>query len=112
MNMMLNQNSLLSSLAMLPESEREKVLGRHVTELKEGWLDENEEIKHKGWVPLSTILGTDRVPAAAAKVINQAVNAMKDKGDITGKNLWQAIEYWAADYLSQGEEIERPGPGA
>jgi len=87
--------NVATQLALLLE-----VLDRHITELKEGWLDDSEEIKHKGWVPLSTILGTDRVPAEAAKIINKAVNAMKDKGDITGKNLWQAIEYWAAEYLS------------
>jgi len=71
---------------------------RYQTELAEGW-EESEGGKQRSWVPLSSILGTDKVPVEAAKVIKKAVDMMQAKGEITKKNLWQAVEYWAAEYL-------------
>lgn len=73
---------------------------RHQEELKAGWLDENGELIHKNFVPISSVLGTDLIPSAAAEVINRAVEKMMASGEITNKNKWQALEYMAADYLS------------
>jgi hypothetical protein len=52
------------------------------------------------WVPVSEIIGTDSVPEPAAAVIRAAIEKMRDAGEIGEKNLWQALEYWAADYLA------------
>ena len=49
---------------------------RHKTDLLEGWLDKNGELKHKNKVPLASVLGTDEIPAESAKIIHQAVERM------------------------------------
>ena len=78
-----------------------EVFQKHQGDLKAGWLDEGEEsVLHKGWIPLCSILGTDQVPAEAAITIQKAVARLIDRSEITSKNKWQALEYWAADYLS------------
>lgn len=72
---------------------------KHQAELAEGWAD-REETKNASWVPLASIFGGDRVPIESAKVIRQAAERMMDTGDVTKKNLWQAVEFWAAEYLA------------
>lgn len=72
----------------------------NLDQLSDGWYDaETGGAKHKGWVPLSTILGNDKVPAQAAAVIKRAIDKMIADGEITTKNRWQALEFWAAEYL-------------
>jgi ParB-like nuclease domain len=52
-------------------------------------------------VHLKDILGTAWVPKEAALVIRDAVQKMVRAGDIGQANRWQALEYWAAEYLQQ-----------
>ena len=73
------------------------VFENHLTDLAEGWTE--RETSTREWVPLASIIGTDNIPVESARVIQKAVQKMMDKGEITKKNLWKAIEYWAADYL-------------
>jgi hypothetical protein len=40
------------------------------------------------------------VPVAAAGTIRRALKQMRKRGDLTENNGWQALEYWAADYLN------------
>jgi hypothetical protein len=56
------------------------------------------------WVPISALLRSRSIPLAAAKVINQALDKMMADGDTGPKNRWQALEYWAADYLNESGE--------
>lgn len=73
----------------------------HRTDLQDGWYDtETEEPKHDGWIPLSTILGVDDIPAASAAVVNKALQKMISSGDLNSKSRWLALEAWAADYLA------------
>lgn len=72
---------------------------RHLTDLAEGWCD-GDKPKHDKWVPLASIFGTVNVPPAAGLVMRKALAKMEAKGDVTPKALWQALEYWSADYLS------------
>ncbi|RJX18517.1 MAG: chromosome partitioning protein ParB [Ammonifex sp.] len=51
------------------------------------------------WVALSSIFGSGTMPKEAAEVVRRAVKQMQEDGHVGKKNLWQAIEYWAADYL-------------
>jgi hypothetical protein len=51
------------------------------------------------WVPMAAIFGGDRVPEPAAQVIRDALEKMLGAGELTSKNLWQSLEFWAADYL-------------
>lgn len=80
---------------------------RHQTDLAEGWQEEAEPSKTRSWVPLASIFGTDLVPASAAQVIQKAAQRMMDSGEIAKKNLWQVIEYWAAEYLAGAIETRK-----
>lgn len=77
------------------------IFERHLEELAEGWWDEeNDAVRHKGWVPLASVFGGDTIPPEAAKVIRHAVEAMVSREQVSAKARWQAIEMWAADYLA------------
>lgn len=52
-------------------------------------------------VHLKDIFGTSWVPKEAGSVIRDAVQKMVKAGDIGQTNRWQALEYWAAEYLQQ-----------
>jgi ParB-like chromosome segregation protein Spo0J len=52
-------------------------------------------------VHLKDIFGTTWVPKEAASGLSEAVQKMVKDGDIGQTNRWQALEYWAADYLSK-----------
>jgi 5-methylcytosine-specific restriction endonuclease McrBC regulatory subunit McrC len=49
---------------------------------------------------LASIFNTDNIPIEAARIIKKAIDKMKDRKNITQKNLWQAIEYWATDFIN------------
>jgi hypothetical protein len=63
-----------------------------------GYLD--EEPKHKGWVPVASVVGTYNVPASVAILLTKAISRMVDAGEVSDKARWQALEYWAAESLS------------
>jgi ParB/Sulfiredoxin domain len=50
---------------------------------------------------LKDIFGTSWIPKEAAFPIANAVKKMMEAGDIGQTNKWQALEFWAADYLSK-----------
>ena len=52
-------------------------------------------------VHLKDIFGTAWVPKEAASVVRDAVQKMVKSGEIGPTNRWQAIEFWAAEYLQQ-----------
>jgi len=52
-------------------------------------------------VHLKDIFGTAWVPKEAGSVIRDAVQKMVKAGDLGQTNRWQALEYWAAEYLQQ-----------
>ena len=58
-------------------------------------LDESQE-----WVQLPNLFGSPAIPKEAADTITQALDKMVKEGEIGPKNKWQALEYWAADYLA------------
>lgn len=58
-------------------------------------FDESQE-----WVQLTSIFGSPAIPAEAAEVINEALKKMEQEGTIGKKNRFQALEFWAADYLA------------
>lgn len=76
------------------------IFEKHQEDLQEGYLDEEGEVKHKKFVPISSVLGEDYIPSETASVLKKAVDKMISKGDITNKNKWQIIEYLAADFLA------------
>lgn len=58
-------------------------------------FDESQE-----WVQLPNLFGSPAIPKEAADTITQALDKMVKEGEIGQKNKWQALEYWAADYLA------------
>ncbi len=60
------------------------------------------------WIGLASILGNDRIPVAAAKVLALAVERMRSDGTLGDRNLWQAVEYLSANYLAeiQSQELD------
>jgi len=76
----------------------------HLTDLTEGWLGEDGLPKHKSWVPLASIFGTDMVPSEAAVVIKQAVDRMAGQLDLQASARWQTLEYMAAEQLAGPQE--------
>lgn len=52
------------------------------------------------WVQLTNIFGSPAIPKEAADLITEALKKMEENGEVGTKNKWQALEYWAADYLS------------
>lgn len=73
----------------------------HVEDLQDHWLDRGTwQVRHKGYVPIETLFGTDTMPAEAAAVVAQALSTMVSRGDLEQRSLWLALERWAADYLA------------
>lgn len=73
----------------------------HLLDLKDGWVN-NSNRKRINEVPLSSVFGTRSVPATTAEVINKAVQMMRDKSEVPGKELWRCLEIWARGYLEAG----------
>lgn len=74
-----------------------RVFERNMHQLSEAWEDTTDD---KRWVPIESVIGRSKIPAESAKVIRKAIDKMVGSQELTSKNLWQALEYWAADYLS------------
>lgn len=76
------------------------IFERHQTDLQEGYLDEEGNAMHKKPVPLSSVFGTDFIPAESLAIVKKAVDKMLSKGETTKESKWEAIEYWARQYLN------------
>lgn len=74
-----------------------RVFENNMHQLAEAWED---DVDDKRWVPIESVIGRSKIPAASAKVIRKAIDTMLSRQEITSKNMWQALEYMAADYLS------------
>lgn len=75
-----------------------KLFMRNISQLSEAWEGCEDD---KRWVPIESVIGRLKIPAGSAKVIKVALDKMIADGDITQKNLFQGLEYLAADYLGQ-----------
>ena len=71
---------------------------RHQEELQEGYLD-GDELKHKKNVPISSVLGSDLIPAATALTLKKALEKMISKGELDKKNKAVGIGLLAERYL-------------
>lgn len=52
------------------------------------------------WVQITNLFGSPAIPKEAADIITDALKKMTEEGTIGAKNKWQALEFWAADYLA------------
>lgn len=79
------------------------VFENHLTDVAEGWVDQEGEPRRKKSVPMETVFGTRMVPSDVAAVILRAVTTAKERGDMADvSEPWRFIELLAADYLAGG----------
>ena len=74
-----------------------KIFERNMTQLSEAWEDCDDD---KRWVPIESVIGRSKIPAESAKVIKKALERMAGRDEISGKCLWQGLEFLCADYLA------------
>lgn len=78
------------------------VFETNLTELRDGWYDaDNGEARHKGRVPMETLLGTRTLPAEEAARVALAIDKATRAGDLAPGELWRVLELWAASYLGE-----------
>lgn len=77
-------NGAVALIAMLD------IIDNHLEDLRDGYLNTDGSIKHKGKVPLASVFGTDEVPSEAAAQLVTAIDA------ISGKEGWSKGEKWKA----------------
>jgi len=77
------------------------VFERNMHQLSEDWDEEDASRDKTDWVPLESIIGRSKIPLGSAKVLKRAIDKMVGEKDLSSANLWQALEYWAADYLAR-----------
>ena len=79
-------NTATSLLAILT------VFERHLSDLQEGWYNPAmEEVKHKGWVPLASVVGRSDIPAVEAAKLRRAVERLVTEGLVDPKERWRAL---------------------
>jgi len=78
-----NQATALAALLTVYE--------RHRLDLRDGYLDEEGDPKHSGFVPLVSVLGSDRVPAQVAANLNKAIETMVTRGEVDPDKRWEAL---------------------
>ena len=74
------------------------VFENHQDDLTQGWLKENQELRHKGKVPIASVLGTDQVPAAVAWKLRQVAERVKTAERIEGNDLGRVVEVLVDNY--------------
>jgi hypothetical protein len=93
-------NNVTTALGLVLE-----LVTAHLTDMREGWMTADYEPKEgRRWAPLETVLGGREMPPAAAAVVARAVDHMVSSGDVSGTAKWQALEFWASDYLAGVKE--------
>jgi len=63
-------------------------------------LEREGELQDGTWVTLDGVVGRRAIPAESARVIREGLDEAEKRGDVTEKGRFQAIEFWAADYLA------------
>jgi len=64
-------------------------------------VDETDRDLSEGWVTIDSVLGRRTIPGPAAAVIKEGLDKARARGDVSDKNTFQALEYWAASYLAE-----------
>lgn len=73
-----------------------------LAELCRDKVREQKELEDGTWVALDAVVGRRAIPAESAQVIKQGLDEAIVRGDTNPSNRFQAIEYWAADYMASG----------
>ncbi|MGH9297243.1 MAG: hypothetical protein ACRDZP_04625 [Acidimicrobiales bacterium] len=69
-------------------------------DLAEGW---REDAKPGARVPLSSVLGTDRIPVGLARKLETAVNRIAGSQELSDHERWKALEVLTARFLDAQE---------
>jgi len=76
-----------------------EIFERHRDELVEGFRDGEGELRHKGQVPVSAVLGTDRLPAELAARLRHVLEGIAGRNEST---LLEALSALLADTQGDG----------
>jgi len=87
------RNVAVSLLCMLD------VFERHLVDLQSGYTADDGSAKHKGWVPLCSVAGVTKVPAATAVQMNRALDAMVARGELDSDKRWRGLERLCSEYM-------------
>lgn len=71
-----------------------------LAKVAQGEVEKAEQEEAEGWIPLHVLFKSGSVPADAGQVILSALDKYAEREGAEDKNLWQALELWAADYLA------------
>jgi hypothetical protein len=72
-------------------------------------MAQRDALVAEGWTPVVDVLHAQAVPPDVATVVGMAMDKMVERGELTEKNRWQALEYWAADYLASPDGYGKKG---
>ncbi len=77
------------------------IVERHWADMSDGYLDQQNGVKHKGSVPICTVLGSETLPATCAAKLKTAVERMCGRGEVPEHEKWRALENMVDSYLSE-----------
>lgn len=93
--------SVPAAVAVMAELVLQQLDGINREKLLEDVQARQENRKRqKGWIPFTTLLGSDRVPPDAAKKINQAVEKLAGAEKLKHDDRWKALLKWAEEYIA------------
>jgi hypothetical protein len=75
----------------------------HQQDLAAGWLRPDDTVRHKGQVPIASVLGTDRIPSEVAWKLQQVAKRLQAKEKIGLDEQWKVIEALVDNYISSGK---------
>ncbi len=73
-----------------------QLLSRNMDQLSEGWEDTANE---KSWVPIESVIGRNKIPASAAKIIKKSLDKMIGGQKISSKERWKGLEIMAQQFI-------------
>lgn len=87
------------------------VFEQHLTDLQDGYQDEDGEATRAGAVPIETMFGTRTVPVETATAYNRAVARAAKAGDIAKGDAWGLLQRLADAYVAglDADESARRG---
>jgi ParB-like chromosome segregation protein Spo0J len=71
-------------------------------------LEKEAELADGTWVTIDGVIGRRTIPAESARVIREGLDEAERRGDVTDKSRFQAIEFWAGDYIAAGPDAAGP----
>jgi len=69
-----------------------KIVERHITDLSEGWINEDDKDKRRGRVPIASAIGTDLIPVRTAKRLKKLGETMVGNKEIEKEDITKMLD--------------------